>query len=90
MKHRSEWHYPILRNVSEGGCFIETTHPLDISSPLQLTIPLPVPLGVSVIKAEGEVRWISKNPLRSGMGVQFTRSLPQHSKALRTFVARQL
>ncbi len=88
--HEGTWHYPILRNISEGGCFIETPHMVNVQEKVHITIPLPIPLGVSVIKAEGEVRWISRNPLRYGMGVQFQEPLPEHAKAIKEFVRQQL
>ena len=88
--HDGTWYYPVLRNISEGGCFVETPHLAKVHEAVQITIPLPIPLGVSVIKAKGEVRWISRNPLRFGMGIQFKEPLPQHTKALKEFVRLQL
>ena len=88
--HENTWHYPILRNISEGGCFVETPHLAKVQEDVHITIPLPIPLGVSVIKTKGEVRWVSRNPLRYGMGIQFKDPLPQHSKALKEFVQKQL
>jgi hypothetical protein len=85
-----DWQYPVLLNISEGGCFIETNHLLDANTHLDVAIPLPVPLNLSVIKVEGEVRWVSTNPLRHGMGIQFNNPSPQTAKALRSFVANQL
>lgn len=85
-----DWQYPILRNVSEGGCFLETPHALGVNEPLEVAIPLPIPLNVAVIRARGEVRWISRDPLRPGMGVQFQRIGPATARALRSFVLRQL
>lgn len=90
LNHQNQFHYPILRNISEGGCFVETPHLLELNSPVEINIPLPVPLGVSVIKTQGEVRWVSKNPLRYGMGVQFREPLPEHSRAIKDFVRRHL
>lgn len=90
LSHDSIWHYPILRNISESGCFVETPHLASVSDMVQITIPLPIPLGVSVIQAEGEVRWVSRNPLRYGMGVQFKEPLPQHEKAIKEFVRQHL
>jgi len=90
MNHQSQWHYPILRNISEGGCFIETPHLLEMNAPVSITIPLPVPLSVSVIKTEGEIRWITTNPLRQGMGVQFKDTPREHQKAIQEYVRRQL
>lgn len=90
INNSGQWHYPILRNVSDGGCFVETHHPMDVSSRLSMTIPLPVPLNVPVIHSEGEVRWISRNPLRPGMGIQFSTTDPAHRKAIRQYVRHQL
>lgn len=83
-------HYPVLSNISEGGCFLESPHLLSVNSHLQIAVPLPVPLNVSVLKAEGEVRWASNNPLRQGMGVQFINLTPLQSKAVKHCVKKQL
>lgn len=90
MAHESAWHYPVLRNISEGGCFIETPHLLDVGAIIRIAIPLPVPLSVPVIHTEGEVRWVSANPLRHGMGVQFKEPRGVNEKAIREYVFRQL
>jgi hypothetical protein len=90
LNHSSVWHYPLLKNISEGGCFIETPHPLEVSDLVKITIPLPVPLGVSVLRTEGEVRWVSNHPRRCGMGIQFRNIEPAHERALREFVRQQL
>ncbi len=90
MYARDEWHYPVLRNISDGGCFIETSHLLDANARVLISIPLPVPLGLSVIKTEGEVRWVSNNPLRHGMGIQFVDTEKPHARAIREYVRRQL
>jgi hypothetical protein len=90
MQFENSWYYPILRNISDGGCFIETPHLLEVNSVISITIPLPVPLAVSVIKTQGEVRWVSRNPLRHGMGVQFKSPEPAHAKAVRQYVSLQL
>lgn len=90
MQEKENWNYPVLRNISEGGCFIETAHLLDVNSLVNVAIPLPVPLNLSVIKAEGSVRWVSTNPLRHGMGIQFNTPAPHMAKALRGFVVKQL
>lgn len=90
MHENHQWHYPILRNISEGGCFVETQDLLELNAPIDVTIPLPAPLNVSVIKARGEVRWISTNPHRTGMGVEFINPPPQYQRALKEFVQNQL
>ena len=80
------WDYPVMRNISEGGCFLETQRECSISDKIFLNIPLPVPLSVSVIKAEGEVRWISKSESKPGIGVQFKNLSPQDLLAVQQFV----
>ncbi len=84
------WSYPVLRNVSEGGCFVETPHPAPAQARLQLSIPLPVPLTVPVIHSEGVVRWSSHNPLRPGMGIEFVDVSSSQKKALKQFVRLRL
>lgn len=90
LNHQAQWHYPILKNMSEGGCFIETPHLFESSELIQIAIPLPYPLNVSVIRTTGEVRWVSKNPMRMGMGIQFRNLSPESEKAVRAFVAKSV
>ncbi len=87
--HADKWHYPLLRNISDGGCFIETPTPLAVGETITVSIPLPEPLNVPVIKSRGQVRWITDNPLRSGMGVQFTDATPRVKRAIREYVRRE-
>jgi len=84
------WDYPIMKNVSVGGCFIETEEKLGMHEMMEIAIPLSMPLGVSVVKAKGEVRWISNIPTKPGMGIEFHDLPPAHFKALRRFVMKQL
>jgi hypothetical protein len=90
LKHNEHWSYPIAKNVSDGGCFIETPHLLEMDTEVTLSIPLPVPLAVSVIQTQGQVRWVSKNPLRHGMGIQFHSAGPEHARAIAQYVNEQL
>jgi Tfp pilus assembly protein PilZ len=89
-KNTVEWQYPLLRNISEGGCFIETQHLLLENEEVDMKVPLPQPLNVSVLQVKGEVRWVSKNPLRMGLGIQFKTVPPDQTKAIITFVNKQL
>ncbi len=82
-----EWHYPVLRNISEGGCFVETPHLIPINTPLDVMIPLPEPVSVSVIRTAAIVRWTSDNPLRSGMGLSFITSAPLQDQAIKEYVS---
>ena len=90
MLRGGDWSYPVMRNISDGGCFLETSHLLKQGERISLCIPLPVPLNVSVIRTEGEVRWVSDNPLRHGLGVQFVDPNAESFKAIREYVRRQL
>lgn len=80
--------YPILRNISEGGCFLETPHPLEVLDRLHIIIPLPVPLELSSLQLTGEVRWISDKQDKMGMGIQFHNPQDLELKVLKKFVAQ--
>lgn len=90
VRHQDDYSYPVLRNISEGGCFIETPHPAAMAERVYLTLPLPYPLGVSAVQTEGEVRWVSRGASRPGMGIQFSGLSPENLEAVKQFVARQL
>lgn len=90
-RHKQEWDYPIVLNISEGGCFVRTDQLLNINETLDLAIPLPVPLSdVSVLKAGAEVRWVSDSPSRKGMGLHFKRIVPHQFKALKQYIRKAL
>ncbi len=90
LNHENNSLYPILRNISEGGCFVETGEKLKIADLVEIVFPLPVPLGQSVFKSMGEIRWVSNSTERPGFGIQFKDVLPGDQKALNLFVAKQL
>jgi Tfp pilus assembly protein PilZ len=90
IKRGSEWDYPTMRNISEGGCFLETTNLGGISEMVHLNILLPLPLPVSVIKAQGEVRWVSDSESHSGMGIQFKELSSKDLTAIKEFLRRGL
>lgn len=90
IKNGAQWDYPTLRNISEGGCFLETDQLLPISEIIALNIPLPVPLTTSVIKLEGEVRWVSQSDNKRGMGVQFKEVTSKDLGVIKEFIRRGL
>ncbi|MCX6103827.1 MAG: PilZ domain-containing protein, partial [Proteobacteria bacterium] len=57
---------------------------------IDLSIPLPVPLKISVIQLEGEVRWVSPSESKPGMGIQFKNISNKNLSALKDFVRREL
>ena len=83
-----KYSYPILRNISEGGCFLETPHPMDVFERLVVIIPLPNPYELSSLQLTGEVRWVSERPEKTGMGIQFHKPQPLELVVLKKFVAQ--
>ena len=81
--------YPVLRNISEGGCFVETPHTFDVSDLITLVIPLPEPVPVSSLTFKGEVRWVSQQSERMGMGIQFQALTQLDKKHLKKFLSQQ-
>jgi uncharacterized protein (TIGR02266 family) len=80
------WGHPMMKNISEGGCFLETRQPLPVHSQVTLNILLPIPLRLSVLNVKGEVRWVSRSANRPGMGVQFSQLSYSHLEAIRDFL----
>ncbi len=78
--------YPQLKNISEGGCFLETPHTQPISQKLDLIIPLPVPFKASCLRFTGEVRWLSETAERTGMGIQFLNISQSNKRILKEFL----
>jgi hypothetical protein len=81
-------HYPTLKNISEGGCFLETPHTQEQSEQILITIPLPSPVPKSSLKLIGEVRWVSSQPEKMGMGIQFLSLSKEDRINLKKFVAQ--
>lgn len=80
--------YPYLKNISEGGCFLETPHTQEKFDLLSITIPLPNPIPDSTLKLKGEVRWVSSNPEKMGMGIQFVSVSQADRTNLKKFIAQ--
>jgi hypothetical protein len=79
--------YPVLRNISRGGCFLESSSFVPaLKQRVEVKIPLPIPLKVSTLKLRGEVRWVSKNPLNRGFGIRFIRLPLLQRYAIRKFI----
>ncbi|NBT57789.1 PilZ domain-containing protein, partial [bacterium] len=81
--------YPHLKNISEGGCFLETPHTQEEFEHIWITIPLPSPLPQSSLKLKGEVRWVSSDPEKVGMGIQFISASRSDRLNLKKFIAQQ-
>jgi CheY-like chemotaxis protein len=80
----------IIRNISEGGAFIETGIPLEKESILELGFTLPdidYPFSLQVV-----VRWASsfiRMTARPGMGVEFITGIESEREILRNFVEKE-
>ncbi|MBI1861481.1 MAG: PilZ domain-containing protein [Deltaproteobacteria bacterium] len=86
----TDFQYRVLRNISEGGCFVETDAPFAMNERFDLSLPLPIPLNVSVLQTTGEVRWVSTQVGKTGMGVLFLNPDKNQVRALKEFVRNQL
>lgn len=85
-----KWDYPVIKNISEGGCFIETPHLYGMKQHFQMYLPLPIPLTVSVFKAQVEVRWVSDKGPHPGMGVEFLNLSKENLISVKQLVRQQL
>ena len=81
--------YPTLKNISEGGCFLETPHIQPLTQKIDVLIPFPIPFQQSSLKVAGQVRWISTHSGMQGMGIRFLSISPEDKKALKRLLAHQ-
>jgi Tfp pilus assembly protein PilZ len=90
IEKNAQWQYPIAKNISEGGCFVDSVPLFSVGTEVQLAIPMPVPLSVPVVHTKGIVRWVLDTPTRKGMGIEFHETQPAHLKAVKEYVREQL
>jgi type IV pilus assembly protein PilZ len=57
------------KNISKGGTFIHTKHPLPVGTTFHFKISLPK--RVEPFELLGEVAWLRQAPPEPGMGIQF-------------------
>ena len=81
------WTYPVLRNLSAGGCFLEPAVPPSTGESVEVRIPVPFSSDVAVLRSRGEVRWISRRSERVGYGVKFLDMPPTNRRTLRRYLA---
>jgi type IV pilus assembly protein PilZ len=60
------------KNISKGGTFIHTRHPLPVGTTFHFKISLPK--RIEPIELLGEVAWLRQTPPEPGMGIQFVYS----------------
>jgi uncharacterized protein (TIGR02266 family) len=83
--------YEYSENISEGGIFITTEHPLPIGTLLVLRFRISE--GDEPFEIEGEVRWVNppaqgRKVLNPGMGVRFNDVTDEQKLLLREVVRR--
>jgi uncharacterized protein (TIGR02266 family) len=80
-----------VTNLSRGGLFIESRHPLPIQSEIDLTFTLPE--FQITISAKGRVVWnfdMKKGTHRliTGSGIRFTEITPEHRMILEAYLEK--
>ncbi len=71
----------VTLNIGRGGLAIRSTSPLQVGTDVRLRLRLPA----SGKDVEADARVVWANP-RAGMGLQFSRVLPEHQAAIDEFV----
>lgn len=80
------WTYPVLRNLSAGGCFLETGVAPSTGEIVEVRIPVPFAADVAVLQSRGEVRWVSRKADRIGYGVKFLEMPATNRRTLRRYL----
>jgi type IV pilus assembly protein PilZ len=79
-----------MLNVNNGGLFLKTEKPLAIDA--EVTMQIQLPDDKEVMTVEGRVVWTNSKskafPL--GMGIQFTKIMPEHQEKVKAFVNANL
>jgi uncharacterized protein (TIGR02266 family) len=74
-----------VEDLSSGGFFIDTIHPLSEHSAITFEFILPGDKSETPISGEGEVAWTLK---MQGMGIRITKMSDDDRKRLEDFVTR--
>lgn len=79
-----------MLNVSNGGIFIKTDHPLALDTMVGLCIQLPGEK--EKMNMEGRVVWANPKAkaFPAGMGIQFVNLSPEHKDKIKAFVEANL
>ena len=74
-----------VEDLSSGGFFIDTIHPLSDNSTITFQFVLPGDSSGAPISGEGEVAWTQK---MQGMGIRITKMSDDDRKRLEDFLIR--
>ncbi len=82
-----------LRNISEGGVYVETRLPLEMGGRFELTIQVERPR--KTIELPVEVVWVNRSPsessgLKRGVGVAFLDLDPKHKAEMKALIHHAL
>ncbi|MBW2454502.1 MAG: PilZ domain-containing protein [Deltaproteobacteria bacterium] len=82
-----------LRNISEGGVYVESDLPLEMGHRFQLTIQVTQPQ--KTLELPVEVVWVNRNPtessgLKGGVGVAFLDLDPAHKQEIKALIHHAL
>jgi len=74
-----------IADLSSGGFYIDTLHPLPEKSVISFQLALPGEESRTPVSGEGEIAWIQK---MQGMGVRITRMSDENRTRLEDFLSR--
>lgn len=74
-----------IADLSSGGFYIDTIHPLPENSVISFRFVLPGDELETLVSGEGEVAWTQK---MQGMGIRITRMSDEDRKRLENFLSR--
>jgi uncharacterized protein (TIGR02266 family) len=78
-------YYHFVRDLSEGGLFLEKQMPLPVGTPLVLVLSLP---DGETIRTQAKVVHVRQEPPRMGNGVKFNDMTSEHRNALAGYLAQ--
>lgn len=84
-------YYPLMKNLSDGGCFVELKTQTIPDALLTVRVPLPEPYAegsTSVLELQGEIRWVNRQEGTHGYGIQFLRCPRAMRRALLQVIER--
>ena len=82
----------VVKNISEGGVFVQTDHLLDIATNLTLHLFLPDVSNASIVKeieVKGVITWVNPKELhwaQKGMGIKFLEMTKDKADPIKNFV----
>ncbi len=84
-EHRGHCLNDRIADLSSGGFYIDTIHPLPENSVISFRFALPGDESETPVSGEGEVAWIQR---MQGMGIRITRMSDEDRKRLEAYLAR--